>query len=151
MRLSPEVMAVHVASLDGEDDEGEQQIRDRWAEDIERPARNAGLKAPRLILLKSQYRLMYAPLLLLVRELEKEYPGRIIAALLPEIVKTSWWQFLLHTHRARRVRAKLLRFGGPRLVVVSLPLYLEQPGTDETVTAEAAEGQCISRVPETVG
>jgi hypothetical protein len=151
MRLSPEVMAVHVATLDGEDDEGEQEIRERWAEDIEGPARKAGLKPPRLILLKSQYRLMYAPLLLLVRELEKEYPGRIIAVLLPEIVKTSWWQFLLHTHRAHRVRAKLLRFGGPRLVVVSLPLYLEQPGTDETVSAEAAEGECIARVPETVG
>lgn len=150
IRLSPDVMAVHVTALGGEGDDDEQQIRSRWAEDVEAPARKAGLRPPKLILLKSQYRLMYAPLLLLVKELEKEFPQRTIAVLLPEIVKTSWWQYLLHTQRARRVRSKLLSLGGPRLVVISLPLYLEQPQPDEAVSAEAAEGDALPVVSESV-
>jgi amino acid transporter len=139
MRLSPDVMAVHVTALKGADDRSEKEIRARWADDVEKPAIRAGLRPPRLILVHSQYRLMYAPLLMLVKELEEEYPARTIAVLLPELVKTSWWQFLLHTHRARRVRAKLLRFGGSQLVVVSIPLYLEEPELDEAVSAEAEE------------
>jgi amino acid transporter len=151
MRLSPDVMAVHVTALKGTDDRSEQEIRARWADDVERPAIRAGLRPPRLILVHSQYRLMYAPLLVLVKELEQEFPGRSIAVLLPEIVKTSWWQFLLHTHRARSVRAKLLRFGGPRMVVVSIPLYLEEPELDDAVNAEAAEAPEKGLFAETIG
>ncbi|MFL6730867.1 MAG: hypothetical protein ACJ8EP_00805, partial [Sphingomicrobium sp.] len=127
----------HVTALKGDDDGNEEQIRGRWRDEVERPAQRAGIKPPRIILIRSEYREMYAPLLLLVKELEDEFPSRAIAVLLPEVVKTNWWQYLLHTQRARRLRAKLLRLGGSKLVVISIPLYLEEPESDEVVTQEA--------------
>ncbi|MFL6849746.1 MAG: APC family permease [Sphingomicrobium sp.] len=137
MQLSPDVFAVHVTALKGDDDASEQEILGRWRDEVERPAQRAGIKPPRIILIRSEYREMYAPLLLLVKELQDEFPSRAIAVLLPEVVKTNWWQYLLHTQRARRLRAKLLRLGGSKLVVISIPLYLEEPETDEVVTQEA--------------
>jgi hypothetical protein len=82
---------------------------------------------------------MHDPLLKLVKELEIEFPERMIAVLLPEVVKTSWWQFLLHTHRARRLHSKLLRFGGSRLVAISMPWYLEEPRIEEGIIEEGPE------------
>jgi amino acid transporter len=68
-----------------------------------------------------------------------EFTDRTIAVLLPEMVKTSWWQFLLHTHRARRLHRKLLRFGGTKLVIISMPWYLEEPRIEEGMIEEAAD------------
>lgn len=133
LRLSSDVVAVHVTALQGADDEEEHDIRARWASDVEGPSKQAGVKPPRLMLLRSEYRLIHDPLLRLVQDLETEFPKRGIAVMLPEVVKTSWWQWLLHTHRARRLRAKLLRYGGSKLVVVSIPWYLEEPRIDEGI------------------
>ena len=58
-------------------------------------------------------------------ELEREFPLREIAIIVPELVKPHWWEHLLYNHRARRLRAALLRYGGPRLVLVSVPWHLE--------------------------
>ncbi|MGE0005405.1 MAG: hypothetical protein AB7S92_07425 [Parvibaculaceae bacterium] len=81
--------------------------------------------------MRADYRLIHDPLLRLIRELQKEFAGRIIAVLLPEVVKMSWWQVLLHTHRARKLRSHLLRFGGSRLVIISVPWYLEEPRIED--------------------
>jgi hypothetical protein len=85
------------------------------------------------MLLPSSYRLIHQPLLRLIKHLESEFAGRTITILLPEVVKTTWWQWLLHTHRARRVRDKLLRYGGSRLIVISIPWYLEEPRIDDGI------------------
>jgi hypothetical protein len=67
------------------------------------------------------------PLLGRVRGLQADDPGCAVAVLIPELVKRKWWQFLLHTHRARRLRAKLLRFGEGRVVVINVPWALDAP------------------------
>jgi amino acid transporter len=138
-RLSPDVMAVHVTRLTGEEGEEERAIRDMWAKDVEEPARAAGVQPPRLLLLKAEYRLIYGPLLRLIKELDSEFADRTIAVLLPEVVKTSWWEFVLHTHRARRLHSKLLQFGGSNLFVISMPWYLEEPKIDEAIISEPLE------------
>jgi hypothetical protein len=61
----------------------------------------------------------------LARDLELSHPGRSVAVLVPELVKERWYQKLLHTHRARRLRRALLRHGGTRLTVINVPGYLE--------------------------
>jgi amino acid transporter len=137
LRLSPEVSAVHLTRLDSPDDDDAAAIRAQWARDVEAPARAAGLKPPRLLLLRADYRLLHEPLLKLIQQLQEEFPRRTIAVLLPELVKTSWWQFLLHTHRARRLRARLLRFGGSRLAIINIPWYLKEPRIEQGL-AEAA-------------
>jgi amino acid transporter len=139
LRLSSDVLAVHVTELEGGESGDELSIRALWEKDVERPAEDAGKKPPRLLLLRSNYRLMHDPLLKLIKELESEFPERTIAVLLPEVVKTSWWQFLLHTHRARRLHSKLLRFGGSRLVVISMPWYLQEPRIEEGIDEESLQ------------
>jgi amino acid transporter len=138
IRVSPDVLAVYVTALEGQK-EDERAIRDLWNADVEKPARRAGVRSPRLLLLPSDYRLMSDPLLRLIKDLETEYSGRTIAVLLPQIVKTSWWQYLLHTQRTRRLRSSLLRYGGSRLVVISIPWYLEEPRIEEGLAEESRE------------
>jgi hypothetical protein len=74
--------------------------------------------------LESQYRRLDVPLLGLVEEMHAQHPDRVIVILLPELVKERWWQHLLHTHRARRVRAMLLKSGLQNLVVMNIPWQL---------------------------
>jgi hypothetical protein len=128
LRLSPDVIAVHMVALQGpQNDAKEKALQDQWARFVEAPARAAGLAPPRLLLMQAPYRRMHEPLLALVRRLEQEHAGRPIAVLIPEIVKLSWWQFVLHTHRARRLRAWLLQHGGEKAMVINVPWYLEPP------------------------
>jgi amino acid transporter len=126
MKLSPEVIAVHLSALDGADAEEEARtLRDRWHEDVEQPAAEAGVPPPRLVLLQSQYRKLVEPLLCFLRSVEQEHPGRAIAVIVPDVVKSHWWQHLLHHRRARRLRRELLRHGGPHVVVIAVPWHLE--------------------------
>jgi len=131
LRLSPDVVAVHLVYLAGPDvDEKKQALRRQWAEDVEKPTKQAGLRPPQLMLLDAVYRRITGPLLQLVRSTEKDYPNRLIAVLIPEVVKEHWWQYVLHTHRARRIRSALLRYGSG-LVVISIPWHLEEPRIEE--------------------
>jgi hypothetical protein len=41
------------------------------------------------------------------------------------LVKQRWYQRILHTHRARRLRTQLLTYGGAGLTVISVPWYLD--------------------------
>lgn len=131
-QLSRDVIAVHVARLSGEVSDEERAIRGRWSKDVEAPAKAAGLRPPRLVLLNADYRLMYEPLLKEIRALRGEFGGRTIAVLLPEVVPPNWWQYVLHTHRARRLHAKLLEFGGSDIVIISMPWYIEEPRIEVT-------------------
>jgi amino acid transporter len=125
LTISPAVYAIHLKAVDGPDaDEKEQDLREQWRIEVEEPARAAGLQPPKLLILESRYRQVEVPLLGLVEKLLEEEPDRVIAALIPEIVKQTWWESLLHTHRARRMRAALLKLGGPRLVVMNIPWRL---------------------------
>jgi hypothetical protein len=131
LRLSPDVVAVHLVYLAGPDvDEKKQALRRQWAEDVETPTKQAGLRPPQLMLLDAVYRRITGPLLQLIRATERDYPNRLIAVLIPEVVKEHWWQYVLHTHRAQRIRSALVRYGS-HLVVISIPWHLEKPQIEE--------------------
>ncbi|MDB5606084.1 MAG: putative aminoacid/polyamine transporter, permease protein, partial [Bradyrhizobium sp.] len=137
LRLSPDVVAVHLTKLGGPDvREQRGHLRRKWSEDVEAPARRAGIRPPALVFLEARYRRIEGPLLQFVSETEKQHPERPIAVLIPEIVKEHWWQYLLHTHRAHRVRAALLRYGGSQVVVINVPWYLEEPHIEEGLEQE---------------
>ncbi len=126
--LSADVMAVHLAQLAGPDSEQRHLALGRqWERDVEGPARAAGFDPPPLRILDAPYRTMHEPLLRLVGELSAARPGQRIAVLIPELVKQHWYQHVLHGRRARRLRAMLLRHGGPQLIVISVPWHLERP------------------------
>ena len=125
MMLSPEVIVVHLSALEGADaDQESDSLKKHWSEDVERPALKAGLPAPRLVSRPSPYRRLGEPLLCFLEELKREFPHRMLAVIVPEIVKKHWWQHLLHHHRARRLRATLLEKGGERIVVMAVPWVL---------------------------
>lgn len=120
------------AALSGTAAEGEElALRQCWARDVEEPARKAGLHPPQLLRVKARFRSMSGPLLQLIGELQKRNEQRLIAVLLPEVVKRYWWQYLLHGQRMRRLQGALLRYGGSRVIVMIIPWHLEEPSIEE--------------------
>ncbi|AIC31591.1 UNVERIFIED_ORG: amino acid transporter [Rhizobium etli] len=130
LTISPDVVAVHFIRLGGPDrEEGEKALREKWRIDVEEPIAALGLRPPRLMLIPAPYRQLHQPLLRLVEKLDADSPERRVAVLIPETVKDRWWQKLLHMNRAGRLRTKLVKLGGPRLTVATVPwrLYREEP------------------------
>jgi len=130
MRLSPDVYAVYVKLPDanGKDEEGEkkaQDLRGQWAEQVDKPAQAAGLPLPHLEVLSSPYRKVSGPLTAYLKQLKGQYPDRLIAVIIPELVETRWWDWLLHNHRATALKANLLLLGDPRIVVINVPWYVQ--------------------------
>ncbi len=137
LQLSPDVIAVHLMKLGGPDvQEQRRLLRRQWADDVEAPAKQAGLRPPRLVLLDAPFRRMEGPLLQFISETEKKNPFRQVAVLIPDVVKEHWWQYLLHGQGARHLRAALLRYGGSRVIVVDIPWYLEEPHAEEGLEQE---------------
>ncbi|MBX4909962.1 MULTISPECIES: APC family permease [Rhizobium] len=129
LTISPDVVAVHFIRLGGPDlEEGEKALREEWRVEVEEPIAAHGLKPPRLMLIPAPYRQLHEPLLRLIEKLDADSPERRVAVLIPETVKDKWWQKLLHMNRAGRLRAKLVKLGGPRLTVATVPwrLYREE-------------------------
>ena len=137
LRLSSEVIAVHLTRLEGPDgEEDAERLRRRWEHEVERPARAAGLKPPRLVQTPSPYRSIVAPLLKFVLQIRERSPNRAITVVIPALVEAHWWDHLMHTRRAHRLRQTLLRHGGPQLAVVLVPWTLEQPKPEAVIAAE---------------
>jgi amino acid transporter len=122
LTISPDIVAVHLTRLTGPDAEGnERALRETWRIEVEQPVAAHGLTPPRLMLIPAPYRQLGEPLLRLIEKLDAEAPERAIAVLIPETVKPRWWQQLLHMHRAGRLRTYLMKYGGPRVTVVTVP------------------------------
>jgi hypothetical protein len=120
-------VAVHLVRLGGpENDEGEEALREQWRVDVEDPVAAIGMRPPRLILIPAPYRELHEPLLRLIEKLDADSPERQVAVLIPETVKVRWWKKLLHMNRAGNLRKQLLKFGGPRLTVVTVPWRLSR-------------------------
>jgi amino acid transporter len=140
MELSPDVTAVHLASLEGRDvDKEERELRQQWAAHVEKPAKAAKFpNPPRLVFLSAPYRRIHVPLLKLIKEVKEENPDRTVAVLIPELVKRHWWEYLLSNHRARQLRSAVLDYGGSDVVVIGVPWYLTEPQIEEGMTDEEA-------------
>ncbi len=127
LTLSPDVVAVHLIRLGGPEMDGtDQALRETWRKEVEEPVAAQGLKPPRLMLIPAPYRELHEPLLKLIEKLDAEAPERKVAVLIPETVKDKWWQRVLHMNRAGKLRAQLLKFGGPRLTVATVPWRLSR-------------------------
>lgn len=122
MTLSPDVLAVHLLRLAGPEQEADvAAIKAAFDRDIAQPLQSAGITPPRLVTIPAPYREIDGPVLDLVERIDADTPGRSVAILIPEYVLDHWWQRLLHSRRAARLRAALLERAGPRLMVVTAP------------------------------
>jgi len=130
MRLSPDVHGVYVKLPDalGNDEDGEhlaEELKNCWAEQVDQPAKDAGLPVPHLEILSSPYRKVTGPLTAYLNQLKSQYPDRLIAVIIPELVEMRWWAWLLHNHRATALKANLLLLRDPRIVVINVPWYVQ--------------------------
>lgn len=121
MGIADEVLALHLARLSGPDQKESPDLQRRWRANVEAPLRAAGRNPPTLRVIEARYRELHRPILQLVAELQREDPQRHVAVVMPERVKRSWPQQLLHAHRNRALVRRLLRAGIPNLAVVTLP------------------------------
>ena len=138
MEISPDVMAVHLAALEGTDvTEQERKLRGQWAKNVEDSAIAAGAAhPPRLVFLSAPFRRIHAPLLKLISDLEYKDPERTIAVLIPELVERHWWEYLLSNQRARQLRNAVLEYGGPQVVVIAVPWHLTPSKLADALTEE---------------
>src|SRR5262249_47027542 len=91
--------------------------------------------SPRLHVIHSRYRNLNRPIRHFVERIEKEHPDRQVAVIIPELVKTSWWHYLLHNRRAARLRWALVSLGHPRIAVITLPWPID-PRQEEVHAGE---------------
>jgi amino acid transporter len=119
--ISAEVIALHIYTDAAE----AEQLRALWSKHVEEPMRASGARVPQLVLLPSPYRRLFKPLVDYVDHLRQERDA-MVAVILPDLVEGRWWEYLLHTHRADVLRSLLLLRGNQRVVVISVPWYLER-------------------------
>ena len=119
--LASEVHALHILTLDSTISE----LTAMWEEIAAGPARAAGLEPPQLILRRSTYRQFFGPLVDYVEQLRDSNPDRDIVVIVPDLVVRRWYHAFLHNNRGALLRSMLRMRGGPRVVVVNTPFYLE--------------------------
>lgn len=109
--IARDVTAVHVA-IEPESDE---ILRQRWQE--------AKLDVP-LVIVESPYRELIGPLVAIIEKLHLEKGCPYITVVIPEFVPAHWWERLLHTQTAWRLRRALAHV--PDLAVTGVPYHLAE-------------------------
>ena len=119
--ISPHVRAVHVATTPASAEE----FKKRWA-------RWAG-RVP-LDIIESPYRSLVEPLLRYIDRVNERDP-RPLTIVLAEFVPRHWWEFVLHSQTAFRLKANLLF--RPDTIVINVPYHFRDTGD---VAGEAGKG-----------
>jgi len=122
LRISEDVTAVHVT-----ENETDQALIDIFRSRVEAPAGAAGYRQPRLEVIHSPYRKLFEPILDYIEKVKNESPDKIIAVVIPQLVESRWWEYLLHNHAATGLKTMLLLNGDERVVVINTPWYLREP------------------------
>jgi amino acid transporter len=106
--LSPKIVGVHVTD-DAEEIAHLQEKWEKWGENVN------------LVILESPYRSLMGPLLSYIDMVQKKRPKAMITVLVPEYVPAHWWEQILHSQTALRLKAALLL--RPNTVVTSVPYH----------------------------
>jgi hypothetical protein len=122
LKISADVFVLHVA----DDERMMAELEDNWEQRVREPAAAEGVPAPKLIVVYSPYRKLYSPLKQVVKDLQRAHPRRDLAVIVPEMVATRWYHYLLHNQTAAVIKAYLLFSGFRRVVVINVPWYLSE-------------------------
>jgi amino acid transporter len=120
LKISPEIYALHIAG----DEQTMVALEDNWERLVRKPATEAHLPAPKLIILYSPFRRLYSPLIETVSDLQRAHPDRDIAVIIPELIGTRWYHYILHNQTAAIMVAYLRLSGFRKVVVINVPWYL---------------------------
>ncbi len=119
LSISPDVLAIHVDSDDGDREE----LLKQWSEFVEKPLRKKNAAVPELKLLRSPYRWFIRPVMAEVQAIRAAQPNRVIAVIIPEVVESSWFAWPLHNQRAGMLKTVLLFSGERNVIVINVPWY----------------------------
>jgi len=117
--LSREIHVLHVRC--GEDTDS---LCRQWSDVVEKPAELAGLPVPQLVVLESPYRFIVRPIVDYAIQQQTTHPDRNITVLIPELVESHWYHYLLHNNRPEAIRALLLFNANQQITVASIPYHL---------------------------
>lgn len=97
--------AVHVSI----DDEASEMLEEQWdAQNIEVPLR----------VIQSPYRDISMPLIKYIQKHREEHGPEVVTVYTPQYIVGHWWEGLLHNHKARRIRHKLMLCPGVTVALV---------------------------------
>jgi amino acid transporter len=119
LNVSADVRAVHIECPESE------ALVKQWQVQVARPARESGLQEPQLVVLASPYRFILGTIVKYTLDLASKNPEGIVAVVIPELVESRWYHYLLHNQRASLLKALLLVKGNERVVVINVPWYLQ--------------------------
>ncbi len=105
------VIAIHAT----DDLEGAERLKEKWSKYFSEGD-------VRLVILETPYRSLVRPLISFVEDMHQRYPDRAVTVILPEFVAEHWWENILHTHTALRLKGSLLVH--PDVVVTSVPYHI---------------------------
>ncbi|WP_232333546.1 APC family permease [Agromyces laixinhei] len=97
--------AVHVSL----DEEQTKQLKKDWVK------QNIRVK---LRILHSPYRDLSHPLVTYIKSRREEHGAEVVTVYIPQYVVGHWWENILHNHKARRIRQKLLLVHGVTVALV---------------------------------
>ncbi|MDQ1547854.1 MAG: hypothetical protein QOH69_2758 [Actinomycetota bacterium] len=104
------VEAVHVSIDEAET----QRLQEQWLEqNIEVPLR----------VIESPYREVALPLIKYIRSRREEHGSEVVTIYTPLFIVGHWWEALLHNHKGRRIRHKLMLVHG--VVIALVPWLLD--------------------------
>lgn len=129
LQLSREIHVVQVLTQDRDVED----LTERWQALAVEPSKALGLPPPRLVVLRSEYRELFGPLMRFIYRLTLEHPARQVAVVIPELVEPRWYHYLLHNHTSAVLKTLLLQRGGPQVFVVSTPWHLEATGPERSL------------------
>jgi amino acid transporter len=120
LNISSEVYALQVLLGDPRAED----LSAAWPELVEEPAKEKGIPPPRLVVVRSPYRRLFKPLLRFITSVAHAHPDRQVAVVVPEVVESRWYHYLLHNHTASVLKWLLLVRGRKGIVVITTPWYL---------------------------
>ena len=110
--ISPTVRAVHIATT-AESAEEFARRWERWTKEVP------------LDVIESPYRSLLQPLLKYIERID-ERDDRPITVVLAEFVPRNWWEWILHSQTALRLKLSLLF--RPNTIVIDVPYHTEDTG-----------------------
>lgn len=110
--ISPTVRAVHIASTAESADEFALRWK-RWTTEVP------------LDVIESPYRSLLRPLLRYIERID-ERDDRPVTVVLAEFVPRNWWEWILHSQTALRLKLSLLF--RPNTIVIDIPYHTHDPG-----------------------
>lgn len=119
--MSSDIYAVHFAF----EEHRLAQLEADWSKYVTEPTLAAGLPNPKLIVIPSPYRLLYAPLMEFITDFERSHADREILIVVPELVERRWYQYPLHNQTAAIIKGYIYFSGLRRVAVMNVPWYLE--------------------------